>query len=170
MVILDPNSDMVRLREVRAGVDDATAERWRALADGIDIRSGTGDARLCLRLRELSREAQAAALRLDPVGDREEHAALDAVVDDTRPESLEELAGGARPEARQLTMRIRNLGIDRWGVWARADGESAPSPRSARRAARCSTSARSTRTRSRRWSPRRCSAGCGSGAASAGRC
>jgi uncharacterized protein len=124
MVILDPNSDMVRLREVRAGVDEPTAERWRALADGIDIRTGTGDSRLCLRLRELSREAQAAALRLDPVVDREEHAALDAVVDDTRPESLEDLVGGARPEARQLTMRIRNLGIDRWRVWARDSGES----------------------------------------------
>ena len=43
IVILDPNSDMTRLREVRAGVDEATAARWRALAGGIDIRSGTGD-------------------------------------------------------------------------------------------------------------------------------
>ena len=125
MVILDPNSDMVRLREVRAGVDEATAERWRALADGIDIRTGTGADRLCLRLRELSREAQAAGLRLDPVADRQEHAALDAITDDTRPESLEDLLGGARAEAGDLAMRIRNLGIDRWGVWGRDDGESA---------------------------------------------
>ena len=79
IVILDPNSDMARLREVRDGVDEATAARWRALADGIDIRSGTGASRLCLRFRELSREAQAAMLRLDPVADREEHAELDAV-------------------------------------------------------------------------------------------
>ena len=125
IVILDPNSDMVRLHEVRDGVDEPTAERWRAVAEGIDIRTGTGDKRLCLRLRELSREAQAAALRLDPVEDREEHAALDAVLDDASPESLEELLGGARQEAQPLTMRIRNLGIDRWGVWARHTGESA---------------------------------------------
>jgi uncharacterized protein len=125
IVILDPNSDMVRLREVRAGVDDATAARWRALADGIDIRSGGGPDRLCVRLRELDREAQAAALRLDPVADREEHAELDALVEDERPESLEDMIGAARPQARALAQRIRNLGIDRWGVWARDSGESA---------------------------------------------
>ena len=33
--------------------------------------------------------------------------------------------GAARPTARALAMRIRNLGIDRWGVWARDTGESA---------------------------------------------
>jgi uncharacterized protein len=125
IVILDPNSDMVRLREVRAGVDEATAERWRAVAEGIDIRSGTGANRLCLRLRELSREAQAAMLRLDPVADREEHAELDAVLDDESPESLQALMSAARPESRELSMRVRNLGLDRWGVWARDTGESA---------------------------------------------
>ena len=125
IVILDPNSDFARLDTVRADAGDAVAARWRALADAIEIRSGAGDARLCLRLRELSREARAAMLRLDPVADREEHAELGAVVDDTRPESLEDLVGAARPQARPLALRIRNLGIDRWGVWARDTGESA---------------------------------------------
>jgi hypothetical protein len=125
IVILDPNSDAVRLREVRAGVDEATAARWRDVAEGIDIRTGTGPDRLCLRLHELSREAQAAMLRLDPVSDREEHAELDALLEDERPESLQALMSAARPESRQLAMRIRNLGIDRWGVWARDTGESA---------------------------------------------
>ena len=66
-------------------VDAATAARWQALADDIDIRSGAGDGRLCVRVRELSREAQAAALRLDPVADREEHAELIALLDDETP-------------------------------------------------------------------------------------
>ena len=32
IIILDPNSDFARLASARAGVDEATAERWRALA------------------------------------------------------------------------------------------------------------------------------------------
>jgi DNA helicase HerA-like ATPase len=125
IICLDPNSDMTRLHEVRSGVDEATAERWRAVAEGIDIRTGTGAERLCLRFRELGREAQAAMLRLDPVADREEHAELDAVLDDERPESLQDLLSASRPGGRSLAMRIRNLGVDRWGVWARDTGESA---------------------------------------------
>ena len=74
-----------------------------------------------MRLRELSREQQAAALRLDPVADREEYAELDALIEDERPETLEDLMSAARPTARALAMRIRNLGVDRWGVWARDD-------------------------------------------------
>ena len=125
IVILDPNSDFARLDQVRPDVEEETAQRWRALADGIHIRSGAGESRLCLRYRELSREAQAAMLRLDPVADREEHAELDAIIDDTGPESLEDLLGGARPQARALAQRIRNLGLDRWDVWARQNGDSA---------------------------------------------
>ena len=147
IVILDPNSDFARIDTARADTDSATAERWRALAPGIEIHSGTGERRLCVRLRELSREQQAAALRLDPVADSEEHAELDALVEDERPETFEDLMGAARPTARALAMRIRNLGIDRWGVWARDTGESAlrslAEPRAF--AASCSTSARSTR-------------------------
>ena len=125
IICLDPNSDMTRLREVRDGADEATAARWRALAPGIDIRSGSGPDRLCLRFRELSRDALAAMLRLDPVADREEHGELDAVVDDERPESLQDLLSASRPQGRDLSLRIRNLGVDRWGVWARDTGESA---------------------------------------------
>jgi DNA helicase HerA-like ATPase len=125
IVILDPNSDFARIDTPRADTDAATAERWRALAPGIEIHSGTGEGRLCVRLRELSREQQAAALRLDPITDSDEHAELDALVEDERPETFEDLMGAARPTARALAMRIRNLGIDRWGVWARDTGESA---------------------------------------------
>ena len=60
-------------------------------------------------------------LRLDPIADREEYAELDALLDDERPgvargRAERRAAGGAA-----LAMRIRNLGIDRWGVWARDD-------------------------------------------------
>jgi uncharacterized protein len=125
VVILDPNSDFARLDQVRDEVDEPTAARWRALADGIDIRSGAGADRLCVRLRELGRTLQAAMLRLDPVDDRGEHAELDSLLDDEQPTTLEDLIAATQPTASELALRIRNLGIDRWGVWARDTGESA---------------------------------------------
>jgi hypothetical protein len=126
IVILDPNSDFVRLGQVRAGVDEATAERWRALAPGIDVRSAAaGPDRLHLRFRELARETLSAMLRLDAVEDREEYGELSALLEDDRPASLEELLSSDRPEARALRLRIGNLGVDRWSVWSRGDQGSA---------------------------------------------
>jgi DNA helicase HerA-like ATPase len=120
IVILDPNSDFVRLGSVRAGVEEATAERWRAVAGGIDVRGGgTGEGRLHLRFDELSRGTQSALLRLDPVADREEYAELSALLDDAQPGSLEDLLDKAGPHARALALRISNLGVDRWPVWSR---------------------------------------------------
>src|SRR3954452_22475139 len=103
MVILDPNSDMARLGSVRAGVDDETAARWRTLAAGIDVRSGTeGPRRLHLKLAELDQDAQASALRLDPVADRAEYAELGALLEEARPESLDELVANPREGAHEL--------------------------------------------------------------------
>jgi DNA helicase HerA-like ATPase len=120
IVILDPNSDFVRLGAVRAGVDDQTAERWRALAGGIDVRSGaSGERRLHLRFPELSRGTQSALLRLDPVADREEYAELSALIDEARPGSLEDVVAKAGTDARALALRVGNLGVDRWPVWSR---------------------------------------------------
>jgi DNA helicase HerA-like ATPase len=125
IVILDPNSDFARLHDARADVDEPTAQRWRSLAQGIQVRSGeAGERRVHLRFDQLSREAQAALLQLDPVADREEYAELGALVDDVRPGSLQELLSADRAEATALTLRVRNLGIDRWPVWSRGDAGS----------------------------------------------
>jgi DNA helicase HerA-like ATPase len=116
LVILDPNSDFARLDQVRDGVDEPTAQRWRALAEGISIRSGTdGPGRVHLRLDQLSRAAQAGLLHLDPVADREEYAELGALLEENRPRSLEQVIDTSRP----LGLRIRNLGVERWPVWSR---------------------------------------------------
>jgi DNA helicase HerA-like ATPase len=121
LVILDPNSDFARLGELREGADPALAERWRGLTGGIAVRSAAspGEARLRLRFGALDRAAQAALLRLDPIADREEYAELAALVAEQRPDSLTALASADRPEARRLGLRIGNLGVERWGVWAR---------------------------------------------------
>jgi DNA helicase HerA-like ATPase len=123
IVILDPNSDFARLPEVHHSADARSAERWGALAGGIGVRSATsvGDARLRLRLAELDPATQAALLRLDPVADREEYAELAAALAQERPQSIDELAAIDRPEARRLRLRILNLGVEDWGVWARED-------------------------------------------------
>ena len=126
IVILDPNSDFARLPEVRDGADPQTAARWEALAGGIGVRSAasSGDARLRVRFAELDPATQGPLLRLDPVGDREEYAELAAVLAQQRPESLAELTTAAGPEASRLQLRVRNLGVERLGVWARHDAGS----------------------------------------------
>jgi DNA helicase HerA-like ATPase len=126
IVILDPNSDFARLPEVHHRADPRAAERWGALAGSISVRSATsaGDARLRLRFAELAPATQAALLQLDPVADREEYAELAAALARDRPQSLAELAAVDRPDARRLRLRIGNLGVEDWGVWAREDAGS----------------------------------------------
>jgi DNA helicase HerA-like ATPase len=117
MVVLDPNSDFVRMQEVRAGTEPALAERYAAAAAGVAVhRASTG---LRLRLADLEPAARAGVLQLDPVADREEHAEFDALLAAEQPPSLDALADSDHPAARRLAMRVRNLGVDRYGVWAR---------------------------------------------------
>jgi uncharacterized protein len=126
IVILDPNSDCARLGELRDEVPPALAERWAALAPGIQVRSSDapGDARLRLRFAELGPATQAALLQVDPIADREEYAELRALLAEARPESLSELAASDRPEARRLGLRLGNLDLEALGVWAHADAGS----------------------------------------------
>jgi hypothetical protein len=122
VVVLDPNGDFVRLATVRSGTDPPTAARYRAAAREIAVHSATasGEHRLCLRLAELAPEAQAALLRLDPVGDREEHAELVRLLASGAPPSAAALEAAGRPEALRLALRARNLGVEDLAVWAGA--------------------------------------------------
>jgi len=117
IVILDPNSDMVRLAEVRDGAEPSVAERWRERAVGVAVRAAgpAGADRLRLRFPELDQRAQGALLRLDPVADREEYAELAVLLARGSPAGLADL------DSRPLQMRIANLAVDRLGVWARDD-------------------------------------------------
>jgi DNA helicase HerA-like ATPase len=124
LVVLDPNSDFVRLGELSPDAEAAAGERFAGLQDGIVVRRA--NAGLGLRFPELDAALQAAVLRLDPVADRDEYAELVALVDGVESLSLERLQrlsaeGG---EGERLLARARNLGVDRWGIWAGADGHS----------------------------------------------
>jgi uncharacterized protein DUF87 len=122
VVVLDPNSDYVRLGEPRPDANRETAERYRSAAGPVGVRSATsGEAPIRVRFRDLSSGHQAALLRLDPVADREEYAQLLALVEDEDVRSLEDFA---RSPADALKLRARNLGVDRWGIWPGPEGES----------------------------------------------
>ncbi len=120
IVILDPNSDFVRLGTVSAGADPAAAAAYERVAGGVQVHSARAGAaeRLRLRVAELDAPAQAALLHLDPVADREEHAELEEMLASGQPPLPDALERTGRPAARALAMRARSLGLDRLGVWA----------------------------------------------------
>jgi len=124
IVVLDPNSDYVRLTELRGDAAPELVDRYTAAAAGVVVHRAGGTPRLRLRLGELGESLQAAVLRLDPIADRDEYAELNMLLADLRPETLAELYASDRPSAAALSRRARNLGVDSWGVWARGDAGS----------------------------------------------
>jgi DNA helicase HerA-like ATPase len=123
IVVLDPNSDFARIAEVRPGVEAALGARHADVTRGAAIHRGPspGSERLRIRFGELGTAGRAAALRLDPIHDREEYGELAALLEQARPDALDELARVDRAGAAGLAQRARNLGVDRWGVWAAGD-------------------------------------------------
>ena len=109
VVVLDPNSDYVRLGEPRT--ED---ERYRRAAASVAVRSGDGNDRIRVRFRDLSPARRAALLRLDPLADREEYAALLELLEDESIRSLDEIPPG---RAEGLRLRARNLGVGEFGIW-----------------------------------------------------
>jgi uncharacterized protein len=120
MVILDPNSDFVRLGNVRADADPALTGRYQEAASGVAVYSADtpGARRLRLHAAEIDPATQAAVLRLDPIADSEEYASLVALLGSENPPALGALTGSDNPEARRLGRRIANLGVDRFSIWA----------------------------------------------------
>jgi uncharacterized protein len=117
VVVLDPNSDYVRLGEPR--VDD---ERYRDAAAAVSVRGGSsGSEPIRVRFRDLSPAHWAGLLRLDPLGERAEYSELLDLVEDESISSVEDFA---ESPAEDLKLRARNLGIDRFGIWPGPEGES----------------------------------------------
>ncbi len=121
VVVLDPNSDFVRLGQVRADADPVLAGRYQPAAGGVAVYSAQagGERRLRLHAAEVDPAAQAAALRLDPIADRDEYAALAAFLAGESSRTIEGLNASGLPEAQRLGLRLANLGVDRYTVWAR---------------------------------------------------
>ena len=124
IIILDPNSDFVRLAEVREGADPALVSRYEEAAGGVAVRSAESDDRLRVAFPDLDPAAQAALLRLDPIADRDEYAVLTEALADWSPSSLEAWVESDSPDARRLLLRAQNLGAPGWGVWSRGEAGS----------------------------------------------
>ena len=125
MVIFDPNSDFVRLGELREGVSGPDAE---ALAQrNIRVLRPTSEGAEPLRARftDLSPRAKAAVLGLDPVIHREEYNTLLHLTDTFTLSNVSSLVptllASDEPGGRALGLRLENLGILDWDVWALAD-------------------------------------------------
>ena len=127
IVVLDPNSDFVRLATLRSDVDEDVRARYGPAAAGVDVRRAgdAGQNRLHVRFRDFDAAERAAVLRLDPIDDREEYSALVEAVEaageaTTVRGTVERLSESPEPW-HSLGVRARNLGVDRWQVWSGAD-------------------------------------------------
>ena len=97
IVVLDPNSDFVRLHETRPGGRRGRQRAiYAAAARGIDVRRAGRDGRdrLHVRFRDFDADEQAAVFRLDPIADRDEYAAL------ARPSRTDRTSRWRRPGPR----------------------------------------------------------------------
>jgi hypothetical protein len=122
LVVLDPNGDFARLRDVRPGTDIEQSRRWQRLSSDVAVHTATasGEERLKLRLADLDPAATAALLRLDVISDAEAYGGLLSVLAEQQPASLETLGDDATAQHR-LALRIANLGVADLEVWARGE-------------------------------------------------
>jgi DNA helicase HerA-like ATPase len=124
LLVLDPNGDFVRLGEPRPGADPADAGRLRG-TDVTVLRSGAPERSLTARFTDLSPQAKAAVLRMDPVLDAEEYHALvtgegnEGLPPATSPaEVVGALEARGDPASRALALRLENLQVLEWDLWA----------------------------------------------------
>ena len=131
IVILDPNSDFVRLAEVRSDAEPDMVAPYATAAEQVAVwrRDPQDGHPLRLQLADVDPPGRAALLGLDPVADREEYAALQELLEAQeagRPliGSAEELITSSAPGAHQLGLRAANLGVGDWSVWSGGEGRS----------------------------------------------
>jgi hypothetical protein len=133
IVVLDPNSDFVRLSTVRDGVEEQIAARYRSAAGDVVVRRGeaTEGERLHVRFTDCDADEQAAVLRLDPIRDRDEYGVLVDLLesgfessDSSARDVADRLLHSSDAMQRALGARLRNLGIHRWQIWSSGAADS----------------------------------------------
>ncbi len=120
LVILDPNSDFVKLGDVR---DDAPADAAAELASrDIRVFRPHGDRPVKMRILDMPARSQAAIVELDPIHDAEEYNAMLGVISEVEQiregHLLPHLRASDRPIRHRLAMRFENLGVADWSLWA----------------------------------------------------
>lgn len=136
IAVLDPNSDYVKMAEVRPQSESGfsedeyedLAERYRAISAGIHIFGGEGSPRrLRAKFGRLSFEQQAMVLGLDPIRDPNAYYAFVRIVRrfDGTDYGLDDILNAIRAsfdeDGRRLGLRIENLGIAQQSIWAGTD-------------------------------------------------
>ncbi|MBC9935921.1 MULTISPECIES: ATP-binding protein [unclassified Leucobacter] len=128
VLILDPNSDFVRLSEVRVDADPSDAEMLERTDTRVLYSTRDGGERLHASYLGLSVASRAAVLQLDPVLDAEEYNALLHTEVDPHvfkdADFLSALRASDHPGAGRLATRVENLQVLNWELWSRG-GESA---------------------------------------------
>lgn len=120
VVILDPNSDFVGLGDVRDGAPPAAAEALAAR--DIRVLRPEGDRPLRVRMLDMPVRSQASMIDLDPVRDAEEYnemlslAAEFPLIEDRH--LVPHLRASDSPVRHRLALRLENLGVAEWGLWA----------------------------------------------------
>jgi DNA helicase HerA-like ATPase len=146
ILVLDPNSDFVRLDRMRPLADvnrtrsselspdsyEELLKRYRRIAPEIRIvrpAPYAEDSSNLLRIRfsDLERHEQGLVLRMDPLRDREEYNSYWRAIEGLSSErhSLSEMKEVVvrqfSEETRKLGLRIENLGVADWSLWCSAD-------------------------------------------------
>ncbi|GAA1055326.1 hypothetical protein GCM10017608_24470 [Agromyces luteolus] len=126
VVVFDPNSDFVRLGELVPGATGPTADALRERDIRVLRPNVPGADPLRARFVGMPMASKAAVLQLDPVVDRREYNALVHLRDTLDATDLGAVLPTLRssddPVHRDLALRIENLGLMEWEVWAGAAG------------------------------------------------
>ena len=122
LVILDPNSDFVRLGELHE--DAPPAEAAELASRDIRVRRSTAGKGEPLRARFLSMplRSRAAILQIDPLLDADDYNTMLRMETDIHLLPDHDLVGFIRSHPdrvrHQLAMRLENLGVAEWKLWA----------------------------------------------------
>jgi uncharacterized protein len=124
VVVLDPNSDYVRLGSLRDDADPGLAAGYPAGDVEVWGDPVSADHPLRIRFTDIGPTLQAAVLGLEPVRDRDEYAALTDLLGHRNPggqllTGVGELLEHPDPGARALGRRAVNLGVLDWQLWSR---------------------------------------------------
>jgi uncharacterized protein len=125
IAVFDPNADFVHLGRALPGVPEPEARRIDARSVRVlrsDSTRTPGTEPLRLRFRSMTRTAQAAVLRLDPIRDHDEYNAFLGMLATLGQADLGTLLASLHagtPAQQRLAKRVENLGLSEWEAWAR---------------------------------------------------
>ncbi|MDY7106560.1 MAG: ATP-binding protein [Actinomycetota bacterium] len=129
IVVLDPNSDYVRIAELAGEVDPAVGEHYVGRASDLIVARGrgAGGELLASHVSDLPLGVQAGMLDLDPIDDLGDFAALRRLTASlsalfSAAELTEAAEADGTDAGLRLAQRLRNLDVPDWGLWCR-EGE-----------------------------------------------